>query len=109
MNEVPGPELKHRQVHPIGRRGGPDALQGGNAVVGILITTLVTVMEGRHEARDATNTDEEGGEVLVGHVAGAIVGEDRVEELEEEDCPCWEDLDEVSSSCVGLVCDVLRR
>lgn len=98
MNKVPEPELIHRQVHPRGRRGGPEALHGGNAVVGIPITALITISEGRNAARDTTNTDEGGGEVLVDDVAGAIVGENRVEELEEEDCACWEELDEASNT-----------
>lgn len=67
--------------------------------MGIAIAVCVTVCEGREEAREATNGGESGGEVLVEWVAVAIVGEDRVEELEEEDCACWEEPYEVSHTC----------
>jgi len=63
--------------------------------VHIAIGASVAVSEAREGAREGARNDKEAAEELVGVVAVAIVGQEGVEELEREDRPRWEELDEV--------------
>ena len=70
----------------------------------VALAVRVAIGEGGEAAGGPTGGDEEAGEVLVDEVALAVVGEDRVEELEGEDRARWEELDEVSEAGQGGLC-----
>lgn len=66
-------------------------------------TQLSPVGEGHDHAEEAADGDEDGVQGLVEGGAGAGVGEQRVEELEEEDRPGRKWLQEGSASAEQLV------
>lgn len=103
VHKVPETELVRGQVDR-GGGGGPEAGGGGDAVVHVALAVRVAVGEGGEAAGGATGGDEEAGEVLVDEVALAVVGEDRVEELEGEDCARREELDQVAEARQGGLC-----
>lgn len=93
MHEVSKPEFVGGKVLRGGGCGRPQAFGGGDAVVEVPIAILVAIGEGGEAAWGTAGGDEEGGEVPVDDVALAVVGEDGIEELEDEDGACREELD----------------
>lgn len=95
MDEVPSPETVLGQVHrAVAAR--PEARAGDDPVVDRAVGGHVAVGEGREEAGEAAETDKRPAEILVDRVAVAVVGQDWVQELENEDGSGREEPDEVA-------------
>lgn len=76
-----------------------DAFIGGDAVVDLAVAAGDAVGEGEEAAGDGADNDEERGEVLVGGVAEAAVGEGGREGVEGEDGAAWEELHQCRGAC----------
>jgi hypothetical protein len=98
VDEVRKPKLIRRQVNLLRLRRGPKTLACYNPAVCFSVISNVAVCEGRKEARQTAENNKNGGEVLVDGFAVAIVGQDRAEELVQEDSAGREELDEVANS-----------
>ena len=85
MNKVPEPKLVFRQVDGIRRRSRPQTLCCHDAVVFLSIAARVTVGEAGKAAVEAADGEEDAVQVLPGGIAVAVVGDDGVEELKQED------------------------
>lgn len=85
VHKVNGPDHKLVEVAEgvgglIVRAGEVDdveALEGGKAVVELAVLAHEAVGEGEDDAREDTEVDKQGCQVLVGHTATAVVGEGR--------------------------------
>lgn len=104
MDEVPEPEPVPGQVHRA-VTSRPEAGPGGDPVVDRAIVAYIAVGEGGEEAGEAAEGDERPAEVPVDRVAVAGVSQDWVQELEHEDGPSREELDEVAEPGECLVLD----
>lgn len=95
VHKVPDPKPVRREVSRRGIR--PEADSRRNSVARHPVSINVAVGEGGEAAGEAAGGDQDPRRVLVdGAVAAAVVGEERVEVLEQEDCACGEEFDEVA-------------
>ncbi|CAL9118226.1 unnamed protein product [Musa textilis] len=105
VDEVRHPQLVLGQVPCAGFGVGeePQPVLGHHAVVDLAVVLDVAVGEGGEAAGEAADEEEDAGQVLVHGAAVACVGQERAEELEQEDSPAREEFDEVSYSFEGPV------